>query len=125
MSLGIVGAIDPGGRGDLCVHYAVASTYSAHIGWLNKSAAACKRCGESLAKGEGTRVVIAGMEGPCASVAYFCKTCVEWVQASIQMVMDRRAEDAKGNTPQLGQAKRPDTEELKRLAKQRGIKLED
>lgn len=126
MSLGIMGALDPGGEGNLSIHYSVAATYSVQAGWLNKITAHCKRCGVELVKGDGTRVVIAGTDGPGASVAYFCPTCVAWVLASVEVVMDRRARDATGVTPQLGQIKEPtegDRVEVARLAKKRGIVL--
>lgn len=94
MSLGIVGALDPDGEGDLSVHYAVMATFAIQPGWLNKITSHCKRCGRELAKGEGVRVVIAGTDRPGASVAYFCQPCVNWVKASVEVVMDRRAKDA-------------------------------
>jgi uncharacterized protein with PIN domain len=93
MSMGIVGAIDPGGKGDLAVHYAVFVTYLIHTGWLNKIAARCKRCGRELEKGKGTKTVIAG-GGPRPSDAYFCADCVAWVQGHTLEVVKRQRRDA-------------------------------
>ncbi len=91
MSLGIAGPLDAAG-GDLAVHYAISVTYLVHTGWLNKIAAACKKCGVELAKGEGTKTVIAS-GGPRPTEAYFCQGCVEWVRGSSQVVMERRIKD--------------------------------
>lgn len=103
MSTGVVGAIDPGGVGTFSIHYAVAATFNIQSGWRNKTVAHCKRCGNKLERGDGVRVVISDVGGPMGSLAYFCQPCADWVQASTQVVMERRAKDARGETSQLGQ----------------------
>ncbi len=111
MSTGIVGAMDPDGQGDLSTHYAVASTYSVHTGWPNRISCSCKRCGRKLAEGEGYQVVIAGLDGPRGSTAYFCVDCAVWVQTSVELVMQRRAKDATGGTPRGKIRKRSEKKE--------------
>jgi hypothetical protein len=93
MSMGIVGAIDPGGEGDLSIHYAVAATYSPQTAWPNKIKANCKRCGLDLDKGEGTKVFISSLAG-ASSTAYFCAGCVAWVQGHTLKVVERQKKDA-------------------------------
>lgn len=99
MSLGITGAMDPGGRGDLSIHYAVASTYLVSSGWVNKITATCKRCGRDLPKGEGRKTMICG-GGPRPTEAYFCQPCVDWVGKSRELVAERQIEDARGRKAQ-------------------------
>ena len=99
MSTGISGPIDAGGVGDLSTHYAIAATYRANMGWSNKLAVTCKRCGKALPKGEGTRVTMTAVNGPYPSQVYLCHSCVAWVQESLQIVMDRQAKDAADRLP--------------------------
>ena len=95
MSTGFTGPIDPGGTGDLFTHYAIATTYRVNTGWFNKLHVNCKRCGVELAKGEGTSVVVASINGPNPSSPYFCPLCVDLVSKSLRVVLDRQAKDAR------------------------------
>ena len=99
MGMGITGAIDPDGKGDLSAHYAISVTYLVHPEWSNKIVANCKRCGRKLEKGEGTRTMISQW-GPRPTEAYFCWDCVEWVEASVRAVMDRKAKDSQAGQPE-------------------------
>ena len=97
MGIGIVGAIDGNGDRAMALHYAVSVAYLVQVGWNNQMAAQCKLCGQGLVKGKGTKAIIAG-GGPRPTEAYFCQPCVGWVQASVEVVMDRRAKDAMQKT---------------------------
>jgi hypothetical protein len=80
---------------DLSTHYAIATTYRLSAGWPNKLAVECKRCGEKLARGEGTLVTVASINGPHPTSPFFCSACVDWVKRSGEAVLDRQLHDAK------------------------------
>lgn len=102
MSTGIVGSINRAGDVEMATHYAIAATYRVSSGWPNKLTVECKRCGEKLAKGEGTLVTVTSINGPHTTSPYFCGACVYWVRTSLDLVIERQCEDAKGRQVKTG-----------------------
>jgi len=72
MAIGVTGPIGTDALGDFAISRAVRLVAN---GKTNVSTAGCKVCGESLAKGEGRRVLIASMATGEFDGAYLCAGC--------------------------------------------------